>query len=117
LINEYVKRRFQSYLNNNVENVDLWKSIYYDFEYFTLRIWKMISSDNWVFIKKICLTQEFWLNQADSKNSRSKIMYKVSKKNYYADWTLIQIERVEKAYDKLSRDMHIRKNKLQSFSI
>jgi hypothetical protein len=117
LINEYVKRRFQSYLNNNVEDVDLWKSIYYDFEYFTLRIWKMISSDNWIFIKRICLTQEFWLNQADQKNSRSKIMYKVSKKNYYADWTLIQIERVEKAYEKLSRDMQIRKNKLQSFSV
>jgi hypothetical protein len=117
LINEYVKRRFQSYLNNNVENVDLWKSIYYDFEYFTLRIWQMISSDNWIFIKRICLTQEFWLNQADQKNSRSKIMYKVSKKNYYADWTLIQIERVEKAYDKLFRDMQFRKNKLQSLSI
>jgi hypothetical protein len=117
LINEYVRRRFQSYLNNNVEDVDLWKSIYYDFEYFTLRVWKMISDDNWVFIKRICLTQEFWLNQADQKSSRSKIMYKVSKKNYYADWTLIQIERVEKAYEKLSRDMQIRKNKLQSFSI
>jgi hypothetical protein len=77
----------------------------------------MISSDNWVFIKRICLTQEFWLNQADQKNSRSKIMYKVSKKNYYADWTLIQLERVEKAYEKLSRDMRIRKNKLQSFSV
>jgi hypothetical protein len=77
----------------------------------------MISSDNWVFIKRICLTQEFWLNQADQKNSRSKIMYKVSKKNYYADWTLIQIEKVEKAYDKLSRDMQFRKNKLQSLSI
>jgi hypothetical protein len=100
LINEYVKRRFQSYLNNNVEDVDLWKSIYYDFEYFTLRIWKMISNDNWIFIKRICLTQEFWLNQADQKSSRSKIMYKVSKKNYYADWTLIQIERNEKAYEK-----------------
>jgi hypothetical protein len=117
LINEYVRRRFQSYLNNNVEDVDLWKSIYYDFEYFTLRVWKMISSDNWVFIKRICLTQEFWLNQADQKNSRSKIMYKVSKKNYYDDWTLIQIEKVEKAYEKLSRDMQIRKNKLQSFSV
>jgi hypothetical protein len=117
LINEYIKRRFQNYLNNNVENVDLWKSIYDDFEYFTLRIRKMISNDNWVFIKRICLTQEFWLNQADQKNSRSKIMYKVSKKNYYADWTLIQIEKVEKAYEKLSRDMQIRKNKLQSFLI
>jgi hypothetical protein len=117
LINEYVKRRFQSYLNNNVEDVDLWKSIYYDFEYFTLRVWNMISSDNWIFIKRICLTQEFWLNQADQKSSRSKIMYKVSKKNYYADWTLIQIERVEKEYEKLSRDMQIRKNKLQSLSI
>jgi hypothetical protein len=30
---------------------------------------------------------------------------------------LIQIEKVEKAYDKLSRDMQFRKNKLQSFSI
>jgi flagellar biosynthesis GTPase FlhF len=39
LINEYVRRRFQSYLNNNVEDVDLWESIYYDFEYFTLRVW------------------------------------------------------------------------------
>jgi hypothetical protein len=117
LINEYVRRRFQSYLDNNVEDVDLWKSIYYDFEYFTERIWKMISSDNWIFIKKICLTQEFWLNQADSKDSRSKIMYKVSKKNYYADWTLNQIERVEKTYEKLSRDTQIRKNKLQSFSV
>jgi hypothetical protein len=112
LINEYVRRRFQSYLNNNVEDVDLWESIYYDFEYFTLRVWQMISSDNWVFIKRICLTQEFWLNQADQKNSRSKIMYKASKKNYYVDWTLIQIEKVEKAYDKLSRDMQFRKNKL-----
>jgi transposase len=44
-------------------------------------------------------------------------MYKDSKKNYYVDWTLIQIERVEKAYKKLSRDMQIRKNKLQSFSV
>ncbi len=117
LINEYVRRRFQSYLNNNVEDVDLWESIYYDFEYFTLRIWKMISSDNWIFIKKICLTQEFWLNQADQKSSRSEIMYKVSKKNYYADWTLIQIEKVEKAYEKVFRDTQIRKNKLQSFSV
>ncbi len=44
-------------------------------------------------------------------------MYKVSKKNYYADWTLIQIEKVKKAYDKLFRDMQFRKNKLQSLSI
>ncbi len=117
LINEYVRRQFQSYLNNNVEDVDLWESIYYDFEYFTLRVWKMISSDNWVFIKRICLIQEFWLNQADQKNSRSKIMYKASKKDYYADWTLIQIEKVEKAYEKLFRDMQIRKNQLQSFSV
>jgi hypothetical protein len=112
LINKYVKRRFQSYLNNNVKNVDLWKSIYYDFEYFTLRVWKMISSDNWVFIKRICLTQEFWLNQVDQKSSRSKIMYKVSKKNYYADWTLIQIEKVEKTYEKVFRDMQIRKKQI-----
>jgi hypothetical protein len=104
-------------VNNNVENVDLWKSIYYDFEYFILRIWKRISSDNWVFIKRIYLTQDFWLNQADQKNSRSKIMYKASKKNYYVDWTLIQIERVEKAYEKLSRDTQISKNKLQSHSV
>jgi hypothetical protein len=117
LINEYIKRRFQSYLNNNVENVDLWKSIYYDFEYFIERIWKMISSDNWIFIKRICLTQEFWLNQVDSKDSRSKIMYKVSKNDYHADWTLNQIERVEKAYEKLSRKIQIRKNKLQSSSV
>ncbi len=117
LINEYVRRRFQSYLDNNVENVDLWESIYYDFEYFTERIWKIISSDNWIFIKKICLTQEFWLNQADSKNSRFEIMYKVSKENYYADWTLNQIQRVEKVYERLSRDTQIRKNKLQSSSV
>jgi hypothetical protein len=77
----------------------------------------MISSDNWIFIKRICLTQEFWLNQADSKDSRSKIMYKVSKNDYYADWTLNQIERVEKAYEKLSRKTQIRKNKLQSSSV
>jgi hypothetical protein len=117
LINEYVRRRFQSYLDNNVEDVDLWESIYYDFEYFTERIWKMIFSDNWIFIKKICLTQEFWLNQVDSKKSRFEIMYKVSKENYYADWTLNQIQRVEKAYERLSRCTQIRKNKLQSSSV
>jgi hypothetical protein len=77
----------------------------------------MISSDNWVFIKKICLTQEFWLNQADQKDSRFETMYKISKENYYADWALNQIQRVEKAYERLSRDTQIRKNKLQSFSV
>jgi hypothetical protein len=116
-VNEYVKRRFQSYLDNNVGDVDLWKSIYYDFEYFIERIWKMISSDNWIFIKKICLIQEFWLNQVDQKNSRFETMYKVSKKNYYVDRTLNQIQRIEKAYERLFRDIQIRKNKLQSLSI
>ncbi len=44
-------------------------------------------------------------------------MYKVSKKNYYVDRTLNQIQRIEKAYERLFRDIQIRKNKLQSLSI
>jgi hypothetical protein len=77
----------------------------------------MISGDNWIFIKRICLTQGFWLDQAGQKGSRSEIMYKASKEDYYADWTLVQIERVEKAYGKLSRGMQFRKNKLQPPSV
>jgi hypothetical protein len=38
LVNQYVKRRFQYYLNNDIEDIDLWESIHYDFEDFIEQI-------------------------------------------------------------------------------
>ncbi len=125
LVNHYVTRRFQSYLINKVEDYALWESICYDFENFDLEIWNKLSQDNWNLIKRVCYTQEFWLNHADQKDTRTAIMFKTFKNLYYEKWTLNQIRWVKRFYRKLSSVIQNRKNELleilslsiQSFSI
>jgi hypothetical protein len=59
LINQYVTRIFHTFFQNNIQDHELWKTIYYAFENFKLEYWNMLIIINWDVIKKICYTQKF----------------------------------------------------------
>ncbi len=116
LINQYVTRTFHTFFQNNIQDHELWETIYYAFENFKLEYWNMLIIINWNVIKKICYTQRFWIDKSIRNVSRNKLMFQTIKNDYYENWTMNQIKYVEKHYRKISSATKNRKNILLRLS-
>jgi hypothetical protein len=112
LINQYVTRMFETFFQNNIQDHELWKTIYYAFENFKLEHWNMFIISNWDVIKKICYTQRFWIDKSSRNVSRDKLMLQTTKDDYYENWTMNQIKYVERHYRSISSATRNRKNEL-----
>ncbi len=112
LINQYVIRMFRTFFQNNIQDHELWKTIYYAFENFKLEHWNMLIISNWNVIKKICYTQRFWIDKSSRNVLRDKLMLQTAKDDYYENWTMNQIKYVERHYRSISSATQNRKNEL-----
>ena len=113
-IQEYTIRLFTKYLDNARDYRDfaLWEWIHFDFEDFSVHHWDLLRSDHWDLVHKVCYSQGIWLNHPGKKRSRAQAMYNMVQKDYYEDWTIEQINWVERQYNTLSSVVRNRKEKL-----
>ena len=94
---------FQSYWKHNVYNHDLYFVMRDDFENFDIEIWKLVFTNFWSKIHKICYTQNVWINLLCATNEkRADCMTIAFVFEFYKKWIKKQILHVKKKYKKFS---------------
>ncbi len=111
LLNKFVLYTFSQYETLNLENYNLWDAIQVDYENWKEEHFNQLSESTWKFLRQHCYTHGFWLKETSATTSATSMLQAINSKPY-EDWTMNQIRWIEERWNRLSKRMIKRKQRL-----
>ncbi len=107
LLNKFVLYTFSQYETLNLEDYNLWNAIQVDYEDWKEEHFNQLSESTWKFLRQHCYTHEFWLKETNATS-----MLQIINSKFYENWIMNQIRWVEERWNRLSKRMIKRKQRL-----
>jgi hypothetical protein len=118
IINKYVIYLFNEYAAANIQDYDLWEVIQINFTHFQTKHFDQLKESIWKLVRNYCYSREYWTNHNfEVDRTRIFIMLETINAKWNDQWTLEQINWIEKRYDVIFRKFRMRKKKLTDVNV